>query len=88
MIPCDNGAINLFKASWPSESSPSCNEDHDDLFTKDLSLQSNYDVDGPVIGEELNVGLAKNNPNEPNVLFYGKEDWCEKKCCVLNYVRI
>jgi hypothetical protein len=37
---------------------PSCNEDHDDLFAKDLSPLSNYDVDVLMIGEELDVGLA------------------------------
>jgi hypothetical protein len=72
----------------PSESAPSCNEDHDDLFAKDLSHQSNYDVDGLVIGEELDVGLAENNPSEPDFPFYRKEDWCEKTCCVLNYAGI
>jgi hypothetical protein len=45
-------------------------------------------VDGLVIDEELDVGLAENNPSEPDFPFYGKEDWCEKTCCVLNYVGI
>ncbi len=41
-----------------------------------------------MIGEELDVGLVENNPSEPDFPFYGREDWCEKKCFVLNYARI
>ncbi len=41
-----------------------------------------------MVGEEWVVGLAKNNPSEPDFPFYGKEDLCEKKCCVLNYAKI
>ncbi len=88
VIPRDNGAINLSKAGSLNELVPSCNEDHDDLFAKNLNPQSNYDVDGPVIGEKLDVGLTENNLNEPDFPFYGKENWCENKCCVLNYAGI